>query len=303
MKRLRVVLNGKSAGNSRLRAAVHQLREEGLPLEVRCTWEAGDAERFAVEAVGDRVDVVVAGGGDGTLHAVVNGLMKIDPPVDVVVGILPLGTANDFARGCGIPLAPYDALRLAASGMPVPVDVAHANAVFFVNVASGGFGAQVTAGTPIELKKGLGAGAYALVGLLTAAKMTPYEGRFVSRSESDQGSFIALAVGNARQAGGGFQVTPKACVNDGLLDLMVIADFQPKDLGLVLDELQNFADPQNRFVHYRQVSGFEIEVPATLPINLDGEPYRWDRIVFGVRPGALRMVLPDGCSLLRSAER
>jgi lipid kinase YegS len=277
------------------------MREEGQSLEVRCTWEGGDAERFAREAVADGVDVLVAGGGDGTLHEVVNGLMKVEPATETAVGVLPLGTANDFARGCGIPLAPYDALRLAASGSPAPVDVAQANGVFFVNVASGGFGAQVAGGTPPELKKVVGGGAYALVGLLTAARMTPYEGRLVGPSESAEGSFIALAVGNARQAGGGFQVTPKAYLNDGLLDLMVIASFRPRELGLVLDELQNLDDPQNRFVHYRQSSGFAIEVPATLPINLDGEPYRWDRIAFGIKPGALRMVLPEGCPLL-SAE-
>jgi lipid kinase YegS len=274
------------------------MREEGHPLEVRCTWEGGDAERFAREAVGDGVDVLVAGGGDGTLHEVVNGLMKGEPAAETAVGVLPLGTANDFARGCGIPLASYDALRLAASGNPVPVDVAEANGVFFVNVASGGFGAQVTAGTPTELKKVAGGGAYALMGLLTAAKMTPYDGRFVSPTELAQGSFIALAVGNARQAGGGFQVAPKAFLDDGLLDLMVIADFHAGELGLVRDELQHFDDPQNRFVHYRQSSAFEIEVSATLPINLDGEPYRWNRVAFGVKPGALRMVLPERCALL-----
>jgi lipid kinase YegS len=277
------------------------MREEGHALEVRCTWEGGDAERFAQESVADGVDVLVAGGGDGTLHEVVNGLMKAEPAAEIAVGVLPLGTANDFARGCGIPLEPCDALRLAASGSPVPVDVAEANGIFFVNVAFGGFGAQVTRDTPTELKKVLGGGAYALMGVLTAAKMSPYEGRFVAPSESGQGSFIALAVGNARQAGGGFQVTPKAYLNDGLLDLMVIADFETRELGFVLDELQSFDDPQNRFVHYRQSPGFEIEVPATLPINLDGEPYRWDRIAFGVKPGALRIVLPERCSLL-SAE-
>jgi lipid kinase YegS len=274
------------------------MREEGQSLEVRCTWEGGDAERYAHEAVEHGIDVLVAGGGDGTLHEVINGLMKAGTTAETALGVLPLGTANDFAAGCGIPLAPYEALTLAANGSPVPVDVADANGVFFVNVASGGFGAQVTTSTPAELKRLVGGGAYALVGLLTAAKMTPYEGRFVSPSESAHGSFIALAVGNARRAGGGFQVTPKACLNDGLLDLMTIADFQARELGLVLDELQRFDDPRNRFVHYRQSPGFEIEVPATLPINLDGEPYRWDRIVFGITPAALRMILPERCPLL-----
>lgn len=298
MKRVRVVLNGKAAGNPQVRAAVDRLRREGQAIEVRVTWERGDAERFAQEAVSDGVDVLVAGGGDGTLHAVVNGLMTRVAAAEIPIGVLPLGTANDFARGCGIPPAPYDALALAAHGNPVAVDVAEANGVFFVNVASGGFGAEVTAGTPAELKKAVGGGAYALVGLLTAARLTPYAGHFVSPVESVQGSFIALAVGNARLAGGGFQVAPRARVNDGLLDLMVIADFHPNEIGLVLDEWKHFDDPRNRFVHYRQSPGFEIVVPGTLPINLDGEPYRWDRVAFGVRPAALRMILPAECPLL-----
>lgn len=297
MKHLRVILNGKGAANPQVRAAVRQLREEGQFLEVRSTWEGGDAERLAQEAVTDGVDVLVVGGGDGTLHEVVNGLMKLESPADIAVGVLPLGTANDFAKGCGIPLAPLEALQLAASGSPVPIDLAQANGVFFVNVATGGFGAQVTASTPPELKKVLGIGAHALVGLLRAARMTPYQGRLVTPSGSVEGSFIALAVGNARQAGGGFTVAPKALLDDGLLDLMAIAEFHARDLRLVRDEFEHFESPRNQFVHYWQGPRFEIEVPS-LPINLDGEPYQWDRIAFEVEPRALRMVLPEGCPLI-----
>ena len=131
--------------------------------------------------------------------------------------------------------------------------------------------------------------------------MTPYAGKMVGSGESKEGSFIAMAVGNARQAGGGLQVTQKAYLDDGLLDLMVIGDFTTRDLGVVLDELQQFDDPSNQFVHYRQMDTFEIEVAGKLPINLDGEPYRWDHIRFEVRPKALRFVLPDGCPLITGA--
>lgn len=301
MKTIRVILNGKGAGNPQVRAAINQIRDEGQPMEARCTWEGGDASRFAQEAVADGVDVLVAGGGDGTIHEVVNGLMTAEPTPELAIGVLPLGTANDFARGCGIPLEPYAALKLATEGTPVAIDVPSANGVFFANVGSGGFGAEVTVGTNPQLKKALGGGAYALTGILTAAKMTPYEGKMVGVDESAEGSFIAMAVGNARQAGGGFQVTQKAYLDDGLLDLMVIGDFMTRDLGVVLDELQDFDNPENRFVHYRQMDAFEIEVAGKLPINLDGEPYRWDRIQFEVQPKALRFVLPEGCPLIRGA--
>jgi lipid kinase YegS len=302
MKHIRVSLNGKGAGNPQVRAAINRIREEGQPIEVRCTWEGGDAARFAQEAMSDGVDVLIAGGGDGTINEIVNGVLSADTSPQMALGVLPLGTANDFARGCGIPLDPYDALKLSTEGEPVSIDIPSANDVYFANVASGGFGAEVTVGTNPQIKKVMGGGAYALTGIVTAAKMEPYAGRFVSAEESAEGSFIVMAVGNARQAGGGFQVTPNASLIDGLMDVMFITDFQTRELGLVIQELQDFANLENRFVHYRQVPGFEIEVSGKLPINLDGEPQRWDRIEFKILPKCLPVVLPEGCPLISGAE-
>ena len=128
-----------------------------------------------------------------------------------------------------------------------------ANGVYFANVASGGLGAQVTVGTNPQLKKAMGGGAYALTGIITAAKMEPYAARFTSADEMAEDAIIVLAVGNARQAGGGFQVTRDAYLDDGLMDVMAITDFQTKELGLVIQELQDFTNTENTFVHYRQV--------------------------------------------------
>jgi len=301
MKHIRISLNGKGAGNPQVRAAINRIREEGQPLEVRCTWEGGDAARFAQEALNDGVDLLIAGGGDGTVNEIVNGLLEVDQAPKMALGILPLGTANDLARGCGIPLDPYEALKLATTGDPVPIDIPSANGVYFANVASGGFGAEVTVGTNPQLKKAMGGGAYALTGIVTAAKMEPYSGRVVSAEESAEGSFIVMAVGNARQAGGGFQVTPNAILNDGLMDVVAITDFQTKDIGLVIQEYQDFKNKNNQFVHYRQVPGFEIEVSGKLPINLDGEPHRWEHITFEILPKCLPVVLPEGCPLIQGA--
>jgi diacylglycerol kinase family enzyme len=93
-------------------------------------------------------------------------------------------------------------------------------------------------------------------------------------------------------------------LDDGLLDVMAIADFQTKDLGLVIQEAQEFTNTKNQFVHYRQVPGFEIELESALPINpinLDGEPHRWDHITFEILPRCLPVVLPEGCALIQGA--
>ena len=194
---LRVIVNGKAAGNQALRTAVEAMRREDVRLEVRVTWEGGDAARYAADAVQDEVDVVVAAGGDGTINEVVSGIMNVTESPDVAVGVIPFGTANDFATGCGIPIGdPFAALSLAAGGELRPIDVGKVNDRYFINVASGGIGARVTADTPAGMKKVLGGGAYSLMGLVTAAKMEPYRGKLVTSEGEEHGAMILMAVGN-----------------------------------------------------------------------------------------------------------
>jgi len=298
MTTTRVILNGKGAADAAVREAILGVRETGRTVEVRCTWERGDATRFTERAVADGVDLLIAGGGDGTIHEVVNGLLAADAASDIALGVMPLGTANDFARGCGIPLAPQDALAVAVEGAPVPVDVPSANGVHFLNVASGGFGAEVTAGTPESFKRVIGSGAYALAGVVTAAKLVPYNGDVDLPDGTESGPFLALGIGNGRFAGGGLPVTPDAVLDDGRVDVILVRGFEAGDLGAVLGELRDFADPGNRFVRYHQCNRFEIRMAEPMPFNLDGESYSWDRIDVEVRPRALRVVLPEGCPLV-----
>src|SRR5262249_58037996 len=129
-----VILNGKVAGNDALRAAVARQRAAGHRIDVRLTCEKGDARRFVSEA--GEVDLVIAAGGDGTLNEVLHGLMDLSKVVRPILGIVPLGTANDFATGCGVPPDPAKALALCVKGEAVPIDVGKANDHWFINAAS-----------------------------------------------------------------------------------------------------------------------------------------------------------------------
>ncbi len=121
------------------------------------TWEVCDAARYAGEAVRDGIDVVTAGGGDGTVNEVVNGILLVDESPSIAMGIVPYGTANDFATSCGILTGnPLAALTLLTDREPTKIDVGKVNDHFFINVTTGGFGAEVTAATPTEMKKVLG---------------------------------------------------------------------------------------------------------------------------------------------------
>src|SRR5439155_26982628 len=120
-RRVQLVLNGKVAGNEALRIAVVGQREVGHRIELRVTWEKGDAHRFASEA--GEVDLLIAAGGDGTLNEVVHGLIDLSGEPRPGFGLVALGTSNDFATGCGIPRDPGMALALCLEGEGGPINV------------------------------------------------------------------------------------------------------------------------------------------------------------------------------------
>ena len=104
------------------------MRERGHEVAVSVTWETGDAARFAADAARRSCETIVAAGGDGTINEVVAGLAEAGLPARSAVGVLPMGTANDFAHGCG--LASGDLTRSLieiAEGTPVAIDVGRAN--------------------------------------------------------------------------------------------------------------------------------------------------------------------------------
>ena len=299
--RVRLILNGKKAGLESVREAVGETRRAGHSLEVRVTWEAGDAVRLAAEAADEGVDRVIAGGGDGSVNELATGLMRLDPARRPAMGILPLGTANDFATACRVPADPLRALELACTGTARPVDVARANDRFFVNVASGGFGAAVTAQTPVELKDVLGGGAYTLMGFLEAINFRPYECTLRTPAGEERGHLIVGAVCNGRLAGGGQPLAPSARIDDGLLDVVTLVPFTLADVPQVAMELAAVlaagGDPwrEGRWVRREQVPWVEAESADELPVNLDGEPVKARRFRFEAIPGAIRMVLPADC--------
>src|SRR3970282_319489 len=123
--RWRLILNGKSADNDDLREAVAGMRDRGIALDVRVTWECGDSERYAIEAINDGVDTLIAAGGDGTLSEVAAALARSEKAADELpsLGLVPLGTANDFASAAQIPVDPAAALALVHDAVAQSIDL------------------------------------------------------------------------------------------------------------------------------------------------------------------------------------
>ncbi|YCO00457.1 lipid kinase YegS [Vibrio sp. VNB-15] len=297
MKTIRAILNGKKAGTPELRSEIFRMREQGIDLQVRVTWESQDMTRLVAEAVKEGIKRIVVAGGDGTVNEAVTALNQIEANIRPELAIIPMGTANDFATATQIPTTIRESLELAVYGEAIAVDSVQANDRYFMNVAAAGFGAEITAETPVELKNFLGGGAYTLTGLVKALGFKPYDGSLIIEQGSYQGEILVGAFCNSRLAGGGQELAPNAFIDDGLMDITLVHPFLPHELAQVINEIQNPTEI-GQFVKHTQASWLEIDFPKTLPLNLDGEPYRSNKIRFDVQPKSIRLVLPPNCPCL-----
>jgi len=189
---VRIILHGKATGDARVRKAVQALRRNGHLIEVRVTWEPGDAARLTAEAVAEArnegLDCIVAGGGDGTINEVFAAAYAAGLPAGCALGVLPLGTANDFAHAAGVPVDDLTAaLRIAASAPSRAIDLGLVDGRAFINLVSGGFGSRVTAETDPELKQRLGGLAYAITGISRFAELSANNGVFRAEGFSWEG--------------------------------------------------------------------------------------------------------------------
>ena len=294
-KRVQLIVNGKVAANDVLRAAVARQRKAGHRIEVRVTWENGDARRCVLEA--DDVDLLIAAGGDGTVNEVLHGLMDLAQFERPTLGVVPLGTANDFANGCGIPSDPEKALALCMKHEGVPIDVGKANDHWFINAASSGFGAEITATTSPELKRLLGPAAYTVMGAILAVNLHHYQGTLIVPGREITGNGPVAIVCNGRQTGGGIQVAPRAYIDDGLLDVLVIRQTSPTALLAAARELQQLS-ADGEYVSYFQTPWIEVHPEEPIPVNLDGEPLQFSTVRYEAVSKAIRLIIPSNCQLL-----
>ncbi len=272
-----LILNGKGAGNEELRQAVTRLREEQITLYVRVTWEHGDAARYVAEAAQLGVGTVVAGGGDGTINEVAAALVQLPAHNRPALGILPLGTANDFAMACNIPPSPELALQLAIKGRSVPIDLAKVNGErYFINMATGGFGTRITTETPEKLKAALGGVSYFVHGLLRMDTLQADRCEIRGPDFRWAGEALVIGIGNGKQAGGGQELCPSALINDGLLQLR----------------------QESNSILSAALPWLEIDAPHEMTFNLDGEPLKGRHFRIEVLPQAIECRLPPNCALL-----
>ena len=298
MKSLHLILNGKSVSNDALRDAVSKIRQDGVQVSVHVTYEMGDAKQFAAAFAHDPNSIVIAAGGDGTVNEVVNGLLQ-SGSCRCSMSILPLGTANDFATSAGINTDSIEqAMRLTLSSKASMVDVGRMDTHYFLNMASGGFGAEVTTATSPFLKTHLGGAAYALQALAKSFTTSGYQSKIMTADNTYEGKIILFAVANGRLAGGGVAIAPTASIVDGLLDVLVVPDRSDTSPLSTLQSLVGLTWSDDSDCYRFKSNQLKIEAETSLQVTLDGELYQSRCFDFQVMEKILALHLPENCPLL-----
>jgi diacylglycerol kinase (ATP) len=279
-KHIAFVVHGARADRQDIRHLIGWVRDKGHLVEPMPTYEPGQAAAFAADAARRGVDVIAAAGGDGTINEVVNGLDGQDVPL----GIIPVGTANDFARQVGIPPDADHAMDVILQRKPQRLDTASLNGRRFLNVSTGGLGAEATAETPSEIKETLGPVAYAISGMRKLAGAQPYHACFRGDGFSYEGDFLMFAVGLTRSAGGGTLVTPLASMTDGLLDLCIVEGMSRGGFARTVLKVKRGEHLGEDGVRYVQLPHVTIEATEPLAVNVDGEISNAKRLIYRARP-------------------
>ncbi len=267
----------------------------GLEIEWIKTQSSGDA----YEAARDWDDgLIIVVGGDGTVNEVVNGLGKAGFPEDVTLAVLPTGTGNDLAATLAIPdgfkeavdairrdrFRVFDAARIRSEGVAER---------FFINVATGGLGAETSSVADEEMKGRWGKLAYLRASLETARNFDVREIKVTLDGEERMLRAVNVAVGNCRYAGGGWLAAPKANPEDGLLDLVVIEDIGLKEaLALAPNALAKADYLDKEGVFSARAKSIKVETePGGLEFTADGEIIGDEPAEFEVIPRALKVIV------------
>lgn len=295
MRRARLIYNptaGRELIKKNLAKVLLILEKAGYETSTQATERKWHAAEEAALAATRKFDVVIAAGGDGTIHEVINGLMKSSNPPKL--GILPVGTTNDFAHALKIPQNMFAACHIIAQGKTRKVDLGKHNDRYFINVAAAGRLSDVTFEATSRLKTVVGPLAYYAKALEKIGSLhRPFTITLKTEERVLTEEILLLIIANSVSVGGFEKLAPLAQLSDGLFDVLLIHKGNLPDLiqiaALALRG-EHIHDPR---VTYLQTASLEVATSQTLGLNLDGEWGGDCNGRFEVIPQSLEIFCPE----------
>jgi diacylglycerol kinase (ATP) len=302
-RRAALVVNTRSrSGEQTFFEAIDRLADLGVPLGA--TYAIRDPVRLPetireVLHEGSDYSLLILGGGDGSVSSVVDFLAHHD----VTLGLLPLGTANDFARTLGIPSDVEKACETIAGGKTVDVDLGLAGDNYYVNVASVGLSVGVTQALTSRLKRRVGALAYPMAAIRAFLTHEPFSARLTfpegDHEPVEYERLLQVAVGNGRFYGGGMVVAPESGIDDRNLDIYAIELGRHRDLIGATRYLKSGDFIRNESVSQYRTERVRLETEPVLPVNIDGEVVTRTPQDFSVAHNALKVLVPPESTAAR----
>jgi diacylglycerol kinase (ATP) len=262
--------------------------------EIHLTTKAGSAARLARTALRKGCEMIVAAGGDGTLNEVINGLREGAGKAHV--GLIPLGTGNDFARTLGLPTDLEEALEVLRAGETRAIDLVRVTSDevrYFVNVSAGGFSGLVDEKLTPEMKKTWGPLAYLRSAAAALPELRAYRTTLTfDNTESLMLDLYNVVVANGRYVGGGTLIAPEASLDDGLLDIILIQQRSAPELALLAAQVTVGAHLTSDAIVFRRAAKLTVNSKPGMWFNVDGELVGNEPARFEILPRALRFVVP-----------
>ncbi|MDD2234240.1 MAG: diacylglycerol kinase family lipid kinase [Desulfitobacteriaceae bacterium] len=260
---------GRRKFTAQLDTVIRIFQESGHDVSIHRTSSPADVEQVAKQCCD--VESLVIAGGDGSIHRIVNGLMKIPSNKRPVLGILPVGTANDLAYALHLPQRLVQACEVIARGRIFGMDVGMVNQRYFVNVACAGLLTDVSSKVDIRIKNTLGQLAYYLKGLETLPTYHPFRVKFVHDEVEFDEEILLLLVVNGFSVGGLRRLVPRASLSDGKLDVLIVRQTGwPDALRILLNALRGEQVDHERIDKF-QIRDLTIYTDNVTCCDLDGE--------------------------------
>ena len=265
------------------------------PRKLRLTQRPGEAETYARDAIRAGCDYVIAAGGDGTLNEVINGIATPRHMPGVCVGIVPLGTANDFARSIGLPASVEDNIDILRAKQTDPIDLVRVTSDrtrYFVNVSAGGFSGLVDEKLTPEIKSTWGPLAY----LRSAAAALPELHAYHTTIVFDDVERLLIElynaiIGNGQFVAGGLPIARRADLRDGLLDVILVPRRPPAKMLLLAAEMLLGNHLSSNAVIFRRAKKISVRSKPGMWFNVDGELVGNEPAIFQIVPRGLEFVI------------
>ena len=282
-------ISGKGKAAAVAEQAFQRLTAEGYTGRQELTTQSGDANRIAQAAIENGLHWIIACGGDGTIHEVVNAIAE---KPDVVLGVLPCGKGNDFAGALKIPTKPLEAIEVLLAGTTRLVDLGKIGDRYFDTIAACGYDAEVSRRVTEEGAPFSGTASYVWTAITTLFSYRSPTARLEGDFGSYEGEILLTATGLTASYGGGMKIVPEAVIDDGLFDVCIIEPVPHSTVLRLLVTLFWGGHAGHRAVQMHRTKSLTIETDPPILLYADGEQICYTPATIEIVERGLTVIAP-----------